>query len=236
MSVDETAHANLVRYQRRLVTQNMKLFGDVTVDIEAIKKVISHIESVLSGPPPSVSDAVRIAIDIENSAAETHYLAAIRESASGITGLLNSLESLDCSHCGVFEEFARHRSYPFVSDIPKTFTKIPASTREMPSPADNTDSVPPELLDRINNYYIHYEFMDYYELLGVKDYAGSDAIKHAFHERAKEFHPDRLMNVSNELKQKLNAVFGKMTLAYSTLMSPVRRKEYEKIRTSRSRH
>lgn len=235
MSVDESAHANLVKYQRRLVTQNMKLFGDITIDIEGIRKVIAQVDAVRSGNPPTVAEAFRIALEIETSAAETHYLTAIKEAAAGISGLLSSLGALDCAHCGVFEEFAKNRGYAAATDSLKIISDYAAPAPETPHVPEAAEPLSIELLEKIDYYYTSYNRMDFYEILGVKDYAGSAAIKHAFHERAKEFHPDRLMKVSDELKQKLNAIFGRMTLAYSTLMNPDKRKEYETTRHARTR-
>jgi hypothetical protein len=74
----EIAHANLVKYHRWLVSQNMKLFShDVTIDINDIEREISKIEVILLSPTPTVEEALKIAISIESGAAEVHYLTAI---------------------------------------------------------------------------------------------------------------------------------------------------------------
>jgi len=232
MSIDESAHANLVRYQRRVASQNMKLFGDLDLDLDlsGIQKEIARIEAILAGPPPMVEEAVKISLDIENNAAKTHYGNTVEKAASSIATLLTSLSAFDCKHCEVFEEFAAKRGYPFEpACVPRS---IPSSAVPTEAPAANEqhEELSPELMAKMEDRHLRHDKIDLYDILGVSDYASSERIKQAFSALAQEFHPDKHMNVKKDIKQKLSAIFSSMTNAYAVLMDPVRRTEYDHIR------
>ena len=86
--------------------------------------------------------------------------------------------------------------------------------------------VPQEVIDRIEDMYKQHESFGYYNVLGIKEWATSDEIKEAYFRTAKEFHPDRHLYLPEEMKEKLNAIFIYITNAYSTLIDPQKRKEY----------
>jgi hypothetical protein len=230
ISIDETAHANLVRYQRRLAAQNSKIFGDVSLEPGAVNAALDMAASVLSGAPPSLEEAVKIALDLEKNIAEAHYIAAIAQASPEMSRLLSSLRGFDSRHSEVFEKFAAGRGFPFAAG------SGPAPKRqEAPAgPDDRRETlirIPPEVLEKIQYYYEWHKTMDFYKLLGIKDYASSDQIKKAFRSRAREFHPDSYMNAAEDVQRKLHVIFSYMTHAYSTLTDPVRRQEYDMART-----
>jgi len=69
--------------------------------------------------------------------------------------------------------------------------------------------------------------LGYYRVLGIKEWASNDEIKKAYFRTAKEFHPDRHLYLTEEMKDKLNSIFVYITNAYSTLIDPQKRKEYK---------
>jgi Tfp pilus assembly protein PilZ len=93
-----------------------------------------------------------------------------------------------------------------------------------------------ELIDRVEHLYKWHKTMGYYKLLCVKEWASEEQIKRAFHTMAREFHPDRHPGISQDLKEKMNVIFAYANEAYSTLMNPQKRKEYDRIPISRIRH
>ncbi|MBI5639925.1 MAG: DnaJ domain-containing protein [Nitrospirae bacterium] len=237
MSIDESAHANLVKYQRRLVSRNMKLFGSLEIDLDGVQKEIARVEAILSGEPLPAEAAVKIALEIENSAAETHYRSAIEKAESGIANLLGSLNFLDCKHVGVFEAFAAGRGYSFAPANVKISEIHAGPPLKAPEAAGGEQSeISGEMLEKIEHYHKWIETMDFYEILGVKDYASDEQIRHAFRLRAIEFHPDKHMHIAEDTRQKLSAIFACMTNAYATLMSPDKRNEYNNTRSRRTRH
>jgi rubrerythrin len=233
MSLDETAHVNLVKYYRRMISKDIKLSGEVTLDIEPLKATLSRIDAVLSGPKPSLEEAVKTAIDLEINASETHAIAALGSAAPGIALLLRNLGTLDSKHHGFIEEFAASRGFPFASK-PGSVTETPVS-----SGASNRVNVERPLkisakaLERIEYYFKWHKTMDYYKVLGVKDYATSSQIRHAFHLLAHEFHPDRYPD--GKIQRKLHEIFSYMTNAYSTLMDSEKRQKYDQSVNTRMR-
>ncbi len=230
ISIDEAAHANLVRYEKRLAVQNSKIFGEVSIDPAVVSTTLEMVTSVLSAAPPSLEQAVKISLDIENSAAEAHYRSAIALATPDLYRLLKSLGGFDSRHIEVFEKFAAGRGYPFV-----TRSRPSPDSQFVPGGPDNeTDEisipVPPEVLERILSYYDSLKFMDFYKLLGINDYASDDQIKKAYRSLAREFHPDSYMNAPAEVQQKLHAIITRVTDAYSTLMDPAKRRDYDTTR------
>src|SRR4030066_171656 len=98
LNLDETAHVNLVRYYRRVVSKNIKLFGDISIDVESLKATLARVESIRSGPLPSLEEAVKTAIDVEINAGEVHAVTAVGSAVSGIASLLSSLGAFDSKH------------------------------------------------------------------------------------------------------------------------------------------
>ena len=92
-----------------------------------------------------------------------------------------------------------------------------------------------ELIDKLEYLYKWHKTMGYYKLLCIKEWATDEQIKRAFHTMARELHPDKHPGISQDLKQKMNVIFAYINEAYSTLMNPLKRKEYDRIPVSRIR-
>lgn len=75
---------------------------------------------------------------------------------------------------------------------------------------------------------------DYYDVLAVSRHATTADIKAAYYQLAKKFHPDLYRQPEHkEIRNKLEALFVKITQAYETLSSPAQRAGYdERIRKS----
>ncbi|WP_437768725.1 DnaJ domain-containing protein [Sorangium sp. So ce281] len=81
---------------------------------------------------------------------------------------------------------------------------------------------------RILDLYYRLEDLSYYALLGVADQADKKQIKSAYYQLAPEFHPDTYFRKQlGSYKQKIEAIFTRITLAHDTLTSKQRRAEYD---------
>lgn len=69
---------------------------------------------------------------------------------------------------------------------------------------------------------------NYYDMLGVTTEASAEDVRRRYVLLAKTYHPDRLQQdlLSTDLKLKANELFQRITQAYETLTSPVRRHQY----------
>jgi rubrerythrin len=229
MSLDETAHANLVRYYRRIASKDAKLLREVILDVEPLTAAIESINADLLGPKPSLEEALKMAIDLEINAAESHAIAALATAAPGLAPLLSNLGALDSRHHRALEEFAASGKSPFVSKAgPAPEPSLSAGAADKKPP-----EIPREAVERIEYYYQWYGTMDYYKVLGLKNYASGEQIRKAFHARAREFHPDRYPH--GDIHRKLHEIFSYMTNAYATLMDPEERRKYDRSVNARIR-
>ena len=112
LSDEEKSHYDLIQYQRRIVQQNQKLFKDVHIDVNEVRAVTSDVESIIKRiPPPSLSEAIKIAIDVESSAAEAHYRISMEQSNQVFSDFLKHLGASDKEHFGLLREFAESRGF-----------------------------------------------------------------------------------------------------------------------------
>ena len=74
--------------------------------------------------------------------------------------------------------------------------------------------------------------IDYYHLLGVSSTADASQIKKAYHNKARELHPDRHVkkNVTSHENVDYKALFQQVKEAYQTLMDPDARQQYDSRR------
>ncbi len=69
-----------------------------------------------------------------------------------------------------------------------------------------------------------------YEMLGIKENATEIETKKAYFRLAKEYHPDRHLNLkeaSLDIKNKLEALFARITEAYNILIDEEKKREYD---------
>jgi preprotein translocase subunit Sec63 len=155
--------------------------------------------------------------------------------------MLNSLTLFDCRHFLAFEDFAKTRGFAF--ELTKTeYIKAcrPGNIREEKTSGSEKAMrprpviIPQELIDRINYLYTP-QNINYYKLLEVRDHATELEIRKSYYRLAKEFHPDRHENLPDDLKEKLSAIFTRINLAYSTLINPEKRRDYDRTSGTRVR-
>ena len=97
------------------------------------------------------------------------------------------------------------------------------------SPMDATAPGEGELLRKeIEKLGIALETSDHYQLLGVTPDAKSAAIKKAYIEAAKRYHPDALARLGlQEMKNEASDVFSHIAQAFEVLSNPATRKDYD---------
>jgi curved DNA-binding protein CbpA len=97
-----------------------------------------------------------------------------------------------------------------------------------PAELDEPAELEPEKKRRVLDLFYRIEEMTYYELLGIDEQAEKKQIKSAYYASAPEFHPDKYFRKNlGSYKQKIEAIFARITLAHDTLTQPKKREEYD---------
>lgn len=112
MATEERNHVALVRYQKKLVTKNMAIFGDVDVDLDDIRTLTVEARTLLKVGRPSLQDALTEALRFERSASESHLRNAMKQANPDLAKLLNALCQGDKGHLGGLVAFAKKRGVP----------------------------------------------------------------------------------------------------------------------------
>jgi CheY-like chemotaxis protein len=87
------------------------------------------------------------------------------------------------------------------------------------------------LAKRVRTMFRLLDEVDYYQMLGVDPEAGEQALKRAYFDLSLEFHPDRFFLLrSGDLKEKIYAIYRRITEAYSVLCDERRRSSYDEAR------
>ncbi len=86
----------------------------------------------------------------------------------------------------------------------------------------------PDFRTRIDELFSSMDTLDYYTLLRVDRSGDRKLIKRAYYELASHFHPDKYFRKNlGQYKAKMEAIFGRFTIAHDTLTSKVDRAEYD---------
>lgn len=83
----------------------------------------------------------------------------------------------------------------------------------------------------VERIYQEVQFQDHWQVLSIEQGASSEAIKLAFFDGAKAYHPDKFRHITEpEFQEKLSFVFRRITEAYETLSSNESKERYESLR------
>jgi rubrerythrin len=110
LALEEQRHARMVDHVRRLVRQNNALSTSVEADLSDVDDVLDRLARIRSAKGPlEVATAVRLAIELEQNAAEAHYRHVIAESIPEVSKLLQALTRDDRTHQARLEKLAMAR-------------------------------------------------------------------------------------------------------------------------------
>ncbi len=105
LEAQEERHANLVRYQRRLVAHNPNRFRDVDVDLGGLEAVLDSIRAFRSGGDrPPLAAAIDLAVELEGSAAERIHGSVVAHSNPELAALMAALGGDDHLHRRLLED------------------------------------------------------------------------------------------------------------------------------------
>jgi curved DNA-binding protein CbpA len=127
--------------------------------------------------------------------------------------------------------YHRHRRHIPLADAP--LSTQPGASGDALTPEDETImaeevDIEVDLRRRILQLYHSLDRSDHYQLLGVDRAADKKVIRRAYFDLAAKLHPDRYFRKRlGSFKVRMEAVFGRITLAQDTLTNADKRAEYD---------
>ena len=110
LALDERSHAGQVEYQRRLARQNPNHFAQVELDLAEVFAGLDVVHQARqAGQAMTVAKAVRLALELESSAADYHFRKAIAQLNPDVARLMDSLGRADREHVERLLELAQRR-------------------------------------------------------------------------------------------------------------------------------
>ncbi|MEE9607091.1 MAG: DnaJ domain-containing protein, partial [Myxococcota bacterium] len=106
----------------------------------------------------------------------------------------------------------------------------PAAPTSSERPAEaSREAAAEQLRHEIEEKCRHLADLDHYEVLGVDSGVDAAAIKRAYLQVAKTYHPDALARsgLDEEVRRKAGKLFAEMGTAYAVLSNPAKRKDYD---------
>jgi curved DNA-binding protein CbpA len=93
---------------------------------------------------------------------------------------------------------------------------------------ESSSKIDPAFIARVVSLYGRLAGIDHYSFLGIEKRATPDTVRRAYYTAAKEYHPDKHLQLrSIDLKNKLNAIFSRLTEVYRTLSNTTTRALYD---------
>ncbi|MDH3999447.1 MAG: response regulator, partial [Desulfuromonadales bacterium] len=127
-------------------------------------------------------------------------------------------------------QLSRNTAEPLLAALLRT--GILVGSKEL-APADETQGceISPETRNKREAFLKDYTWMmqqDYFTLLGVTDSDSREQVRNSYYNMVKKFHPDRFFEDRelSDLKEKVNDLFQRISLAHETLIDPKARAEY----------
>lgn len=115
-----------------------------------------------------------------------------------------------------------------ISEVLESGAPKPKPALYDPSELDEDVDLDLEHKRRVLDAYYRLGELDLYSVLGVERSADKKAIKRAYYELAGVYHPDRFFRKRlGAFKQKMEAVFSRVTEAHDTLVDKAKRAEYD---------
>lgn len=91
---------------------------------------------------------------------------------------------------------------------------------------EDKEQIHQEVMKKIDDFYDKLED-DFYSLLNVDEDAEKSEIKNSYLNLVKQFHPDKIVDYPEEIRDKTEEIFSKLTLAYETLIDDNSRDSYD---------
>jgi hypothetical protein len=144
------------------------------------------------------------------------------------------LEEPPISNRGDTSEKARLIEEPQLEGTPSSDRRHPGQNGTGARRGLDESQLGKRLAKRVRTMFRLLDEVDYYQMLSVDPQAPEMVLKRAYFDLSLEFHPDRFFLLrSGDLKEKIYAIYRRITEAYTVLSDERRRRAYEEARLQR---
>jgi len=107
LALQEGKHANLIRYQKRLLGANASVIPAREGCFDDVERLLEEIDALRNrATPPTLTEALELSIRIERSAAEKLLPAVAAASGCGLSPLFSQLAADDDKHMEMLESLS----------------------------------------------------------------------------------------------------------------------------------
>jgi tetratricopeptide (TPR) repeat protein len=219
---------------------NDRVLADLMPKMEFFPRRCGRFENVAERL--ARDEALETLLDAFDNNATLWQVLQLAKSQSALAGVwvLDAAGVLDYAAVGADQESASGSSQPSLlrdveivveeSSGPAASESSPGKPREAPgAKGKRADPSAERLREQIEERYQGLRGLDGYQLLGVTRNADPAAIKRAYLQAAKSYHPDSLARtgLDDEAREKANKVFAEISKAHAVLSDSQRRREYD---------
>jgi len=120
MKNDEFSHSNIIQFELRMVMSNRAEFGELDLDVKAIREMLAQADAFLASvPAPSLEAAFKIALELESAESKLSYLNHIATGKPKLARLLSQIVKFDRGHYLQLRDFAAKRRLPLPPEAPE---------------------------------------------------------------------------------------------------------------------
>jgi rubrerythrin len=106
LSMQKEKHVNLIRYQKRLANGNTSSFFPLDSNLDEIDRIFEVINEFRGQAQPTLSEAIKLSIKLEGSAAKNLHRSAVTNSNSDIASFIAQLAGDDRKNLEMLESLA----------------------------------------------------------------------------------------------------------------------------------
>ncbi len=119
------------------------------------------------------------------------------------------------------------RTGTFLAIPPGASAGLPNPSSAAPPPLPSPATAESEERAELERRFAVLEQLDYFEVMGLDSTASPADVKRAFHHQSRTYHPDRFFQSTDvELRERVHAVYKRVTEAYFVLRDDSRRRQY----------
>lgn len=140
MNMDEIAHRDVVRFQKRLVRNSRLNFDNVTVTLGNIDTVLGLVASAKM-PGISLGEAFGACLEIDRNPAAVYYVTAIAQVSGDLSAMMGNLGGKYVEHYRELEQFIASRGIAVPAGLAQSLMDLGVKPEELKPEPEAVDSM-----------------------------------------------------------------------------------------------